>query len=168
MIIFEDIITGNELCSDAYSMTEICDGFFYEVPGKWVVVGDVDVDIGANPSAEGGEGEEGVDPSSKRVVDIVDAFRLQEAPSMDKKSYMAAIKTWLGKVVEKLPEGQKDEFKGKAQDGIKYILGMLKDLQFYLGESYDEEGTLVYCYYKEGAVDPTFLYPKYALKAVKC
>jgi hypothetical protein len=41
---------------------------------QWVVVGDVDVDIGANPSAE--EAEEGVDSTSRKVVDIVDAFRL--------------------------------------------------------------------------------------------
>lgn len=41
---------------------------------QWVTVGDVDVDIGANPSAE--EEEEGVDSTSRKVVDVVDAFRL--------------------------------------------------------------------------------------------
>ncbi|MCI65603.1 translationally-controlled tumor protein, partial [Trifolium medium] len=35
-----------------------------------------DVDIGANPSAEGGE-DEGVDDTAVKVVDIVDVFRLQ-------------------------------------------------------------------------------------------
>lgn len=43
---------------------------------QWVVNGAVDVDIGANPSAEGGE-EEGVDDQAVKVVDIVDTFRLQ-------------------------------------------------------------------------------------------
>lgn len=38
--------------------------------------GAVDVDIGANPSAEGGE-DEGVDDGAVKVVDIVDTFRLQ-------------------------------------------------------------------------------------------
>ena len=42
---------------------------------KWVVVGDVDVDIGANPSEEN-PNDEAVDPTSRRVVDIVDGFRL--------------------------------------------------------------------------------------------
>lgn len=44
---------------------------------QWVVQGAVDVDIGANPSAEGGEDDEGVDDQTVKVVDIVDTFRLQ-------------------------------------------------------------------------------------------
>lgn len=43
---------------------------------QWVVQGAIDVDIGANPSAEGGE-DEGVDDQAVKVVDIVDTFRLQ-------------------------------------------------------------------------------------------
>ena len=42
---------------------------------QWQEQGDVDVDIGANPSAEGGD-DEAVDSSSKKVVDLIDAFRL--------------------------------------------------------------------------------------------
>jgi len=37
----------------------------------------VDVDIGANPSAEGGEEDECVEEEAVKVVDIVDTFRLQ-------------------------------------------------------------------------------------------
>ena len=44
---------------------------------QWVVQGGVDVDIGANPSAEGGGEDEGVDDQAVRVVDIIDTFRLQ-------------------------------------------------------------------------------------------
>lgn len=44
---------------------------------QWVVQGAVDVDIGANPSAEGGGEDEGVDDQAVKVVDIVDTFRLQ-------------------------------------------------------------------------------------------
>lgn len=44
---------------------------------QWVVKGALDVDIGANPSAEGGGEDEGVDDQTVRVVDIVDTFRLQ-------------------------------------------------------------------------------------------
>ena len=42
-----------------------------------VVQGSVDVDIGANPSAEGGNEDEGVDDQSVKVVHIIDTFRLQ-------------------------------------------------------------------------------------------
>lgn len=41
---------------------------------QWATVGDVDVDIGANPSAE--EADEGTESASRKVVDIVDSFRL--------------------------------------------------------------------------------------------
>lgn len=44
---------------------------------QWVVQGAIDVDIGANPSAEGAEDDEGVDDQAVKVVDIVDTFRLQ-------------------------------------------------------------------------------------------
>lgn len=44
---------------------------------QWVVQGAVNVDIGANPSAEGGDEDEGVDDQAVKVVDIVDTFRLQ-------------------------------------------------------------------------------------------
>jgi hypothetical protein len=41
---------------------------------QWTEVSETEVDIGANPSAE--EAEEGVDSSARKVVDIVNAFRL--------------------------------------------------------------------------------------------
>lgn len=49
---------------------------------QWVVQGAVSVDIGANPSAEGGEEGEGVDDQAVKVVDIVDTFRLQVVSSL--------------------------------------------------------------------------------------
>ncbi|MCJ1354268.1 MAG: hypothetical protein MMC33_004255 [Icmadophila ericetorum] len=60
--------------ADSYPMREIQDGFFYEVDGKWTTVGDVDIDIGANPSAE--EAEEGVESTDRKTVDIIESFRL--------------------------------------------------------------------------------------------
>jgi hypothetical protein len=66
------------LLSDSFTYEEIYNGVIWEVEGKWVVKGALDVDslIGANPSAEGGE-EEGADDQAAKVVDIVDTFRLQ-------------------------------------------------------------------------------------------
>lgn len=42
-----------------------------------MVKGAVDVDIGANPSAEGEKEDEGLDDPAVKVVDIVDTFRLR-------------------------------------------------------------------------------------------
>ncbi len=41
---------------------------------QWQTIGDVDVDIGANPSAE--DAEEGQDSSARKVIDIIESFRL--------------------------------------------------------------------------------------------
>lgn len=53
----------------------------------------------------------------------------QEQPSYDKKAFMGYVKPWLAKVVQNLPEDKKDEFKAKSENGIKYLLKRLKDLQ---------------------------------------
>ena len=81
---------------------------------------------------------------------------------------MGYVKPWLGKIVEKLPAEEQDEFKAKAQGAIKFLLGKIKDLQFFSGESMDPESTLAYAYYKEGAANPTFLFVKSAMDEIKC
>jgi hypothetical protein len=57
---------------------------------QWVVSGPCDVDIGANPSAEGGE-DEGVDDTAVKVVDIVDVFRLQVSATTNTSLYQWKI-----------------------------------------------------------------------------
>lgn len=70
-------MTSNSLFSKLLSnLVLVCCTDFEHIDWQWVVKGDVDVDIGANPSAEGGE-DEGVDDTVTKVVDIVDTFRLQ-------------------------------------------------------------------------------------------
>lgn len=43
-------------------------------PAQWQTVGDVQIDTGANASAE--EAEESLDDSARKVVDIIESFRL--------------------------------------------------------------------------------------------
>lgn len=116
--------------------------------------------------AEGEDAEE-LESAAKKVVDIIDAFRLQET-SWDKKGFMGYIKGFMKKVAEKLPAERKDKFMAEAPAAVKMLLGKFDELQFFTGESSDLEATLVYAYYKEGSSDPTFLYFKDALKEVKC
>ena len=55
-----------------------CSPFFLVFTGtvavQWTTVGDVDIDIGANPSAE--EADEGVESTDRKTVDIIESFRL--------------------------------------------------------------------------------------------
>ncbi|EDN97668.1 hypothetical protein SS1G_12522 [Sclerotinia sclerotiorum 1980 UF-70] len=64
MIIYKDIITGDEIISDSYDLKEV-DGVVYEVDCSMITVGAVSVDTGANASAE--EADEGVEDGEQKV-----------------------------------------------------------------------------------------------------
>lgn len=168
MLVYQDLLTGDELLSDSFPYREIENGILWEVDGKWVVQGAIDVDIGANPSAEGGGDDEGVDDQAVKVVDIVDTFRLQEQPPFDKKQFVTFMKRYIKNLSAKLDAENQEEFKKNIEGATKYLLGKLKDLQFFVGESMHDDGGLVFAYYKDGATDPTFLYFSHGLKEVKC
>ena len=54
---------------------------------------------------------------------------------------------------------------------VQQLICIDDDIKFpcsFMGESMDPDATLVFAYYKEGASNPTFLYPAYALKEEKC
>ncbi|KAK8633621.1 hypothetical protein V6N13_014465 [Hibiscus sabdariffa] len=168
MLVYQDLLTGDELLSDSFPYKEIENGMLWEVEGKWVVQGAVSVDIGANPSAEGADEDEGVDDQAVKVVDIVDTFRLQEQPAFDKKQFVTFMKRYIKNLTPKLEPEKQVAFKKNIEGATKYLLSKIKDFQFFVGESMHDEGSLVFAYYKEGATDPTFLYFAYGLKEVKC
>ncbi|XP_062144876.1 translationally-controlled tumor protein homolog [Alnus glutinosa] len=168
MLVYQDLLTGDELLSDSFPYKEIENGILWEVEGKWVVQGAVDVDIGANPSAEGGDEDEGVDDQVAKVVDIVDTFRLQEQPPFDKKQFVTFMKRYIKNLAAKLDPENQALFKKHIEGATKYLLSKISDLQFFVGESMHDDGSLVFAYYKEGATDPTFIYIAHGLKEVKC
>ncbi|GMN62399.1 hypothetical protein TIFTF001_031477 [Ficus carica] len=168
MLVYQDLLSGDELLSDSFPYKEIQNGCLWEVEGKWVVQGAIDVNIGANPSAEGADEDESVDDQAVKVVDIVDTFRLQEQPSFDKKQFVAWAKKFIKNLTDKLEGERQEEFKKNIEGAIKFLLPKLKDLQFFVGESMADDSGLVLAYYKDGATDPTFLYFAHGLKEVKC
>ncbi|GAB4851295.1 hypothetical protein Ancab_030591 [Ancistrocladus abbreviatus] len=168
MLVYQDILTGDELLSDSFPYKELENGILWEVEGKWVVKGAVDVDIGANPSAEGDGEDEGVDDQAEKVVDIVDTFRLQEQPAFDKKQFVTFMKRYIKLLSAKLEGEKKDHFMKNIEAATKFLLSKLSDLQFFVGESMHDDGSMVFAYYKEGATDPTFLYIAPSLREVKC
>ncbi|AQK67706.1 Translationally-controlled tumor protein-like protein [Zea mays] len=128
MLVYQDLLSGDELLSDSFTYKELENGVLWEVEGKWVTQGPVDVDIGANPSAEGGE-DESVDDTAVKVVDIVDTFRLQEQPPFDKKSFVSYIKKYIKNLTAVLEPEKADEFKKGVEGATKFLLSKLKDLQ---------------------------------------
>jgi len=179
MIIYKDLVSGDEIISDSYPLKDVED-VVYEIDCRKINKGgDDNFDIGANPSAE--EAEEGVDSSTTTVIDIVDACRLNflgdEASGTrlfgSKKDYAAQLKGYLKKVVAKLKESGKSddeikEFQTKVQGYFtKVIAPNFKDYDFYVGESMDTDGMVCLLNYREDGVTPFLTVWKHGLSAMK-
>ncbi|CAG8492246.1 388_t:CDS:2 [Scutellospora calospora] len=160
MIIYKDAISDkhDEFVSDAYPVKIIGD-VILEVDCQLIVIKEgVDVDIGANPSAE--EQEEALeDPTSQQVINVVHAFRLQET-SFDKKSYTTYLKGYLKKLKEHVKktsnkdENEMKEWEDKINKFSKKVLSNIKDYQFYVGENFDMEGIIGLLNYREDGMTP--------------
>ncbi|KAI7876599.1 translationally-controlled tumor protein [Lichtheimia hyalospora FSU 10163] len=168
MLLYTDILTGDELFSDAYPVKEV-DNIAYEVDCAMITIsGDVDVDIGANPSAEGGD-EGGAEEGSKTVNNVVHSFRLSET-AFDKKSYMTYIKGYMKALKAKLQESNPERveaFEKEAPAFVKKILSNFKDYEFYVGESMDPDGMVCLLNYREDGITPYFTFFKDGLKEQK-
>ncbi|KAJ2727120.1 hypothetical protein GGI07_000004 [Coemansia sp. Benny D115] len=168
MLLYSDILTGDELFSDAYPVTEV-DGA-YEVDCSMITVGgDDNFDIGANASAE--EAAEELESSAQTVNNVVYSFRLVET-NFDKKSYMTYIKGYMKALEAKMKELEKPEaeiadFKKSAATLVKKILGNIKDYEFYTGESMDPDGMVALLNYREDGVTPYFTFFKAGVKSMK-
>jgi len=168
MIIFKDIITGDELISDSYDLKEI-DGAVYEADCAMITLGAVEVNTGANASAE--ETDEGTEDGALQVNNIVHSFRLNST-QFDKKSYLSHLKTYMKKVKEAMKEKGADdakvaEFEKGAQGYAKKIIGNFKDYDFYIGESMDPDGMVILMNYREDGTTPYITVWKHGLTEMK-
>lgn len=164
--VLQDLISGDELLSDAYDL-KLVDGVIYEADCQMVTVGDNDIDIGANPSAEGGDDD--VDNTAETVNNVVYSFRLQQT-QFDKKSFLTYIKGYMKTIKAKLQETNPDEvetFEKGAMAYVKKVVGSFKDWDFYTGESMDPDAMLVLLNYREDGTTPYVAIWKHGVKAQK-
>ncbi|KAG2086223.1 translationally-controlled tumor protein [Suillus discolor] len=164
MLLYEDVISGDEMFSDAFPMKEV-DGIAYEVDCQMITLKEGNVDIGANASAE--EQEETLEDGAITVNNIAHSFRLQ-ATAYDKKAYLSHLKAYMKAVADKLKDPSVvDEFKTKANVFAKKIIGNFKDYEFYTGENMNADGMVALLNYREDGVTPYFTFWKHGLKEVK-
>ncbi|CAD6500761.1 BgTH12-06468 [Blumeria graminis f. sp. triticale] len=164
MIIYKDVITGDELLSDSFNVKEI-NGIVYECDCAMIKLGSVTVDTGANASAE--EPEDEVEDSSELVNNIVSSFRLQQT-SFDKKSYLSHLKGYMKAVeahlkAKNVEDSVITEFKSKAKDQATKIVQNFKDYDFYMGESGDIDGMAILMNYREDGTTPYITLWKHGL-----
>ncbi|TPX68295.1 hypothetical protein CcCBS67573_g07229 [Chytriomyces confervae] len=168
MLLFTDIISGDEVLSDAYKIVEV-DDFLMEVDCQMIKIKEGDVDIGANASAEGGGDEDGVEEGEQIVNNVIYSFRLQ-ASGFDKKGYMTYIKGYMKAVKEHLTSINSPrlaDFESKAKVAVKKILENFGDYEFYVSEGMNPDGMVLLLNYREDGTTPYFTYWKDGLKSQK-
>ncbi|KAK6209578.1 translationally-controlled tumor protein [Colletotrichum tabaci] len=169
MIIYKDILTGDEIISDSYDLKDI-DGIVFEADCAMITEGAVSVDTGANASAE--EADEGVEDAEVKVNNIVHSFRYQST-QFDKKSFLSYLKGYMKAVKTALQEkGAPAEkitaFEKGAQAYVKEkLLPNFKDLEFYTGESMNPDGMVVLLNYREDGVTPYIIVWQHGLEGMK-
>ncbi|KAF8165303.1 translationally controlled tumor-associated [Crassisporium funariophilum] len=167
MLLYEDIIAGDELFSDAFPLKEV-DDIVYEVDCQLITVkAGADIDIGANPSAE--DQDDALEEGSKQVNNVVESFRLQPT-SFDKKSYLTYLKTYMKAVKTKLAEtspDRVDKFEKGAAAYAKKIIANFKDYEFYSSESMNPDGMVALLNYREDGVTPYFTFWKDGTRKIK-
>ncbi|KAG8865209.1 hypothetical protein FRB96_000099 [Tulasnella sp. 330] len=167
MLLYSDIISGDEMFSDAFPLKEV-DDIVFEVDCQLVTVkAGADVDIGANPSAE--EADEALEEGSSQVNNVVHSFRLQQT-SYDKKSYLSHLKGYMKAVKSELqntkPE-RVEHFEKGAQAYAKKIVANFKDYEFYVGESMNPDATVALLNFRADGITPYFTFWKDGLKETK-
>uniref|UniRef100_A0A915HQG1 Translationally-controlled tumor protein homolog n=1 Tax=Romanomermis culicivorax TaxID=13658 RepID=A0A915HQG1_ROMCU len=173
MLIYRDIFSNDELCSDSFPMEEV-DGVVLEFRGKNVTRKEGDIVLaGANPSAE--EADEGADENVVSGIDVVLNHNLVEMPVYQSASiFKDWVKEYMKKLVDRMTadgvEEQKiKDFKTKMQ---KYVAGLLqkdrfKELQFFQGDGDSAaDGQLAIVEYRNDV--PIVMFIKQGLAEEKC
>lgn len=107
------------------------------------------------------------------VIDERNGFNLTEVP-LSKLEFKDFLQEYCKKVRQQLKDDPKVEgkdvkaFTAAAPIFCKWLLGKYKDLQFYSTLSMDPEGSMIFSYYKDGAVNPTFVYIAAGMTEEKC
>lgn len=174
MIVYKDIFTGDEVLSDSFSVKPV-EGVpgLIEVESAMVAVGG-DVDIGCGNAFGGGGEEEETDSDVVKENNISGSsgFGYMEMPFGSKNEF----KTWFKEYVRKLRQELKgagvpvEDIKGfmdQAPTFFKWLLEKFDDLQFFVSKSMNPDGGIVFSYYKDGALTPTFIYIEKGYKVCK-
>eukprot|EP00058_Branchiostoma_floridae_P019730 XP_002605220.1 hypothetical protein BRAFLDRAFT_223607 [Branchiostoma floridae] len=149
MIIYKDVISGDEMFSDTYKIKTL-NGFFYEVEGKLVLM---------SPDSH----------SEIIGVDIAVNHNLQET-NFTKDEYKAYIKGYIKTIHTYLEREHPDRalgFMDTAPDRVKLILKDFDEWKFFTGESKNSEGMVALLDYMEDGVTPCMLFFKDGLKEEK-
>ncbi|KAJ5901502.1 hypothetical protein N7495_002030 [Penicillium taxi] len=180
MIIYADIISGDEIISDTFKIapSAACPILWEADCKKYLKKGNEDFQLeGANPSAEDGDADDGGEGESTMVHDIEDQFRLvwlkeDEGLKPSKDGFKSHLKGYVKKVLEKLTaagasEETINEFKKGAAAAVKHIIGNYNNYDVLMGTSMDGDAMHVLIDFREDGVTPFATVWKHGLKEIK-
>jgi len=167
MIVYKDIISGDELFTDTFPMQVVGD-VFYKVKCKMTSEKvSNDYNTGANASAE--EAADDLEEKANSGLDVALQCRLTEpAPFNKKKEYLLYLKEYINRLKEKISAEDHAVLKEKLQPAMTELMANFKKLDMYQGESADpdamialvnweEDETVPYMYFfKQGAIAEKF------------
>lgn len=174
MIVYKDLFTGDEVLSDSFPVSPV-EGVpgLIQAESSMIAVGG-DVDIGCGNAFGGGGEEEEVDSDVVKENNISGAagFAYMEMPFGSKTEF----KDWATEYVRKLrqelkgsgtPVEEIKKFMNEAPVFLKWLMGKYDDLQFFVSKSMNPDGGIIFSYYKDGAMTPTFIYIEKGYKISK-
>merc|ERR1712224_16849 len=152
MIIYKDILTGDELFSDAFEFDDNFQEAFYKLKVKKVQCGGDEIDgaaFGFNASEENPD-EEAADASEVETKwDVVNGHQLESGLAYaDKKSFGVY-------------------FKKKAPNAMAYLKKEIKDCEVWLGSSQNPDASAGYINWDSETDEPYMLFFKHAVIAEK-
>lgn len=168
MLVYRCRISGDEMLSDAFPLKPVIDSDGNVVEGikycesKNVTKGGEDIDIGAGSAFGGGDEDGGVDDQVETVNNVIDRFSYTETQMGSAVEFKNWLKEYMMNVRTKLREAKKDKeeiqaFMATASGIAKYFITRFKDVQFYLGPSFDAN-SMVFSIYEDGALTPNFYF----------
>ncbi|MFJ6809129.1 translationally-controlled tumor protein [Streptomyces anulatus] len=168
MIVYTDVITGDELFGDSFPVKEV-DGIVFEVDSELATVQIArDVEI-SDLAAPNGQQDQGAPAGSTTatVNNVLHIYQLQPV-SLDKAAYTRRLKSYMKKVkahLETTDPGRVEGFEKQASAYAKTILARFGDFQFYTGSSGDDDGMVALHGYREDGDTAYFVFWKDGLKA---
>jgi len=170
MLIYKDILSGDEICSDAYPM-KLVDDLVFEFDVKRIQITNAIDDnlIGGNASAE--EAGDGTNDDVVSKVNIIHTHNLQET-TFTKASYQTYIKGYMKSILARLEKSNPEraaQFKSKVPLYLKNeILGKFDQYQFFTGEKMNPEAMVILMNYREDGLTPYFVMFKDGIEEEKC
>jgi len=180
MLIYKDIFSGDELCSDSFPM-KLVDGVIYEFTGKFVTRKDDNLVLsGANPSTEESDEGAGGEEFVAKGIDIVLNHGLMDMTEVysDSGEFKEWVKEYLKKLVDRLkadgkPEMEVADFKKQMQPWVGGLMkkDRFKELQFFAGSGDNAaDGQLGIMEWRDvnGSQVPVMMLVKAGLEEEKC